>query len=96
MMRQTIWNWFTKGLPEATLLPPWAIVLRWALFPLDTFYWKYSKTSGFQCERGVWIIHGITYSDEFFYILTKSRGEVYRITNQDGVIILEELEVRLS
>lgn len=72
-------------------MPWWAIVIRWILYPLDTFYWKISMSNGYDLRTNTWNIHGVRFSEEALYRIAKSVGAVYKITANDGIVTLERL-----
>ena len=78
------------------VLPTWALCVRAVLFPLDFFYWRMSKTRGYQWENNTWIINGIRYSEGFFYMLAMAHGEAYRVTRTGETITLERLDIRVT
>ena len=90
-MRDTIWKWVRMNLQEGALLPWWALTVRAILFPLDFFYWKMSKASGYQAETDTWKINGVIYSSFALHLLSKSQGETYRITRTGRTVTLERV-----
>lgn len=91
-MRDSIWRWFRHFYVEGELLPPWMVIIRAALFPLDTLYWKLSKARGYQLESDTWLIHGVRYSDEALRLLARSVGEIYRIERTADVVTLYRIK----
>lgn len=85
------WNLLRKNVPEGSLLPGWLICIRAVLFPIDFIYYKINTSIGYQFQHDIWIIEGIKYSGEAMRALALSAGEVYRITNINGVVCLETL-----
>ena len=63
--------------PEGCLLPLWARVVRTILFPLDTFYWKMSKSRGYDIYRDIWIIDNVEYSARSLYLLSHSQNKIF-------------------
>lgn len=83
-MREKIWCWVRSNIPEGAVVPPWMLIVRAVLFPLDFFYWHMNKTRGYQWTNDTWVIGGVTYSAEALRWMAKAVGETYRITRRDG------------
>lgn len=92
-MRYLIWYWFRSRLDEGSRLPPWAMVVRAILFPLDTWFWSRGLKVGYQWERDVWVIEGIEFSARALHRLAVGRGEVYRVTRVGKTVVFERVEV---
>jgi hypothetical protein len=88
-MRNTIWRWFVRNVPEGMVLPWWALVIRSVLFPLDFFFWRMSKTRGYQWQTDTWLIEGVTYSAEALRCLSEAQGEIYRVNRIGKTVTLE-------
>ena len=92
-MRNMIWNAVRSKVPEGTIIPWWALSVRAVLFPLDFFYWRMSKTTGYQCQNDTWLINGVTYSAEALRRMAKAHGETYRVTRTGETVTLERVEL---
>ena len=79
-MRTKIWKFVTRKQPEGAVLPGWLLIVRYVLYPADTFYWRMSKTRGYQPLTDTWNIHGVLYTETALRNLAEAQGEVYRIT----------------
>jgi len=91
-MRDRIWNLLIAKQTEGALLPRWLLVIRAILYPLEFFYWRMSKTRGYQFESDTWIIDGVRYSGAAMRTLAEAQGETYRITRTGECVTLEYLE----
>lgn len=78
-----------------TRLPLWLLCVRTVLFPLDTFYWKMSKSKGYDYKCDVWRIEGITYSAEALSDLAKSQGDTFKVTRVNNTIVLRKVDKRI-
>lgn len=92
-MRQQVWRFVRRHIAEGQLLPWWALVIRCLLFPIDFLYWRMSGARGYQWQTDTWHIHGVTYSDCALRQLALAQGAVYRVTNRNGTVILEEVRL---
>lgn len=90
-MKDMIWNAVRSNVPEGMILPWWALTVRAVLYPLDFFYWRMSKTKGYQWEKDTWLIEGVTYSRSALRLLSKATGETYRVTRTVDTLTLERL-----
>ena len=90
-MRDMVWNAVRSKVPEGRILPWWALAVRAVLFPLDFFYWRMSKTTGYQWQNDTWLINGVTYSGEALHRLAEAQGEVYRVTRTGATVTLERV-----
>ena len=80
-MRSRLWEWLSrKTLTEGQILPWWAMTVRWALFPVDCFYWRFGSTRGYQWQTDTWLIDGVHYSSAALRQLSQAQGETFRIT----------------
>lgn len=91
-MRDKFWRFAVRNHPEGEILTWWLMTLRTILFPLDTFYWRYGSKNGYDLRRNEWNIHGIKYTDEALRALSKSQGEVFKITKVGESITLERID----
>ena len=91
-MRDLLWRFAVKNHPEGTILTKPLLALRALLYPLDYFYWKMSKTRGYQIESDTWIIHGVRYTGAALVALSKAQGEVFRITRIGECVTFERLD----
>lgn len=92
-MRKVIWNWLREKTPEGAILPWWALAIRAALFPIDFFYLRMSRKSGYQWESDIWLIEGIRYSGVALRCLSQADGEIYRIRRTGDVVTMEKVLV---
>ena len=90
-MRNTIWNAVRSKVPEGAILPWWALAVRAALYPLDFFYWRMSKATGYQWQKDIWLINGVTYSGESLRRLSMEQGEAFRVTRTGETVTFERL-----
>tara|TARA_R110000782_G_scaffold187844_1_gene277972 strand:+ start:464 stop:745 length:282 start_codon:yes stop_codon:yes gene_type:complete len=79
-----------KNHPQGQVLSRWLLVVRAVLFPLDTFYWRMSKTRGYDWQTDSWNIEGVRLSGASLRMLSKAAGGFYQI-DRDGDLILIEL-----
>ena len=87
-MRNAIWDWLRSGVPEGSMLPWRALVARAVLYPLDTFYWRMSRTRGYQLETDTWLIEGVRYSGVALRRLADEQERLYRISKVGDVVVL--------
>ncbi|MHB9021327.1 MAG: hypothetical protein ACYC3A_05830 [Halothiobacillus sp.] len=90
-MREMIWNAVRSKVPEGMILPWWALAVRAALYPLDFFYWRMSRATGYQSQNDTWLINGVTFSGETLRWLAKAHGETYRVTRTGETVTLERV-----
>lgn len=85
-MRAAIWRWVRAKAPEAEIPPGWMVVVRAVLFPLDTLYWRMSRTRGYQPESDTWLINGRCYAAQVFDTggLLSPPGSAVRIVADSG------------
>jgi hypothetical protein len=81
------------GPPEGCILPAYLICVSVVLFPLHGLRTLLYRDNGFDFFRGVWRIHGIEYSNQFFLRFAVAQGETYRFTTINGVVTVERLSV---
>jgi len=93
VVRARLWEWASARHSEVVILPRWLLVIRATLYPLDFFYWKMSKSRGYQWQSNTWNIHGVRYTDEGLRALADARGEIYRITRTGESVTLERVDV---
>lgn len=91
-MRNQLWKLATAKHPEGMILTRWLMVVRAVLYPLDSFYWKMSKSRGYQWQSNTWNIHGVRYTDDALRNLAESQGETYRITRTGECVTIERLD----
>jgi len=77
--------------PEGSILPLWALTLRWLLFPLDSAYWALDRTRGYQMRDDVWLIEGLRYTGAAMRMLADANGEVYRVTRDGDTVSLRRV-----
>ena len=91
-MRKQIFHWIVRPrVPEGCILPKWAVVLRWILFPLDTAYWALKQPRGYQVQSDIWLIDGLRYTGAALRMLAAAQNETYRITRTGDVVTLERV-----
>lgn len=90
-MKQKLWRFLTKNIPEGSYLPKWAMITRFVLFPIDSFYWIHSKQCGYDFYTDTWRIGCVRYSAGSLETLAKSQGETYKITRQGDTVILKRV-----
>ena len=91
-MRWKLFNWIVRPwVPDGCILPPWAVAIRWVLFPLDSAYWTMSRTRGYQWQSDTWLIEGVQYTGAAMRLLANADGETYRITRDGGAVMLERV-----
>jgi len=96
-MRRKIWKYFRSKYHHAQVLPTHMMVLYAILFPLDFFYWKYSKAVGYDMTTDRWTIAETEFSDTFFYHIkdikpTKDSPILCKIYFEDDILIFETLK----
>ena len=87
-MRNAIWEFARRNHPEGQILTPWLMAVRCMLFPLDMFYWKMSRTRGYNWDSDTWVINGVHYSGAAMRQLANPRGETYRIEGVGATITM--------
>ena len=88
-MRNKIWNAVRSKVPEGMILPWWALAVRAVMYPLDFFYWRMSKATGYQWQNDTWLIEGVTYSGSALRWLSEAQGETCRVTRTGKTVTLE-------
>ena len=91
-MRNVIWNFVRRHIPEGMILPWWAATAWAVLYPLDFFYWRMSQGTGFQPESDTWLIDGVTYSAKALRLFSEAQGETFRVTRVGEVVTLERVK----
>lgn len=91
-MRNKLWELATAKHPKCEILPCWLLLIRAVLYPLDFFYWRMSKTRGYQLESDTWNINGVRYTGAALRALAESQGETYRITRTGDCVTLERVD----
>lgn len=82
-MRHRLWGWLRSSRPACEILPWWFLLIRAVLFPIDTLYWRLSRTRGYQWESDTWIIEGVRWSPRAIARLPEHVGRVFLVT-RDG------------
>lgn len=80
-----------RWVPEGCILPPWAVALRWILFPLDSAYWSLDRKRGYDLYSDSWLINGVRYTNEAMRALANAQGETYRITRIGDAVTVQRL-----
>ena len=91
VMRDLLWRLATKNHPQGFILPMRLVLVRAVLYPLDFFYWKMSKTRGYEVESDTWIIYGVRYSSAALMALASAQGETFRITRSGDCVTIERV-----
>lgn len=73
-------------------MPRWLRVIRFALFPVDSLYWMLSESRGYQFERDVWKIEGVTWSGRALRQLAQAQGHEFKVCRIDDVVYLVRLK----
>jgi hypothetical protein len=90
-MRQAVWKWARRGVPEGQIMPLWLMMVRAALYPIEFLQWRIGKWHGWQYESDTYRIYGVTYSMAGLRALSEADGELYRITRRGEVVIVEQV-----
>ncbi len=86
-----IWELVLSKIPFGRVLPWWAVLLRGILFPIDSLYWKLSKTRGYQWENDTWIIDGVAYSGDSLRKLSQAHNEIYQVSRVGNIIVFKRV-----
>lgn len=78
--RERLWIFARRKHPENEVLTRWLTVVRWVLFPLDTFFWHHHATHGYVWERDTWFMYGAKFSANDMRSLAKANGQTYTVT----------------
>ena len=89
-MRERIWEWVLRNHPEGTYLERRHLIIRWLLFPLDTFYY-FKQNQVYDVRTDVWTIHGVKYTGHMMRVLTKADG-VYRFKYENNTVSITRLK----
>ncbi len=90
-MRQAIWKWARRGVPEGQIMPLWLMMVRATLYPIEFLQWRICKWHGWQYESDTYRLYGVTYSMAGLRALSEADGEMYRITRRGEVVIVERV-----
>lgn len=90
-LREKLWMYAIRSHAEGTMLTKPLMLVRAALFPLDTLYWKMSRNTGYQWESDTWNIHGVKYTGKALLDLSQAQGEIYRVTRKGDCVALERM-----
>jgi len=97
-MKERFFQWFVYGVcghRENCVLPWWGVGVRFALFPLKTFYHLMAERTGYNIMTDSWRIHGLTISGKFFrYHLARpgARFEVVAVDKASGLVTIRDLD----
>ena len=91
-MKDKLWELARRNHPIGKILPVWLKVIRWILYPLDTFYWSYGSKNGYNPNYDEWLIEGIRYTGSTLRVLSRAQGETYKITRVGECVKLESVE----
>ena len=90
-MRRSIWNYCTSFFTPGQILPWWMLLIRWVLYPLDSFYWRMANTRGYQPYSDTWNIHGVHYTDQALRTFAAANGEIYKIKRNGDAVWLTQM-----
>lgn len=92
-MRNTLWLHILEDLgpPEGYILPMWLRIVYILIFPLQGLRFLLGNATGFDFTRMTYEIHGVQYSSMFFLRFKSAGGELYRLTNVNGVVTIQEV-----
>jgi hypothetical protein len=91
-LRYRIWDRCTRRIPEGTIMPPWAVALNVALFPVRAMgALIYRRTYPFDIWTLTWNIHGTRFDDHLFMAMAGRVNEGwYKFSRtSDGTVIVE-------
>ena len=90
-MRNTLWLHILEDLgPEVgCILPMWLRLAYLLIFPLQGLRLLLGNATGFDFTRMTYEIHGVQFSTRTFLRLSRARGELYRLTNVNGIVTVE-------
>jgi hypothetical protein len=91
-MRNYIWKIATSKHPEGMILPWYLLAVRAILYPLDFFYWRMSRTTGYDPMCDVWKIEGVSYTGAAMRALAESDGEIYKFKRTGDTLTVERVE----
>jgi len=91
--RQRLWEKAVKNHPQGQVLSRWLLVVRAVLFPLDTFYWRMSKTRGYDWQTDSWNIEGVRYPRSALNALRRASGECYPLDFYGESIVIKREEI---
>lgn len=93
-LRQKLFWWLVRDVfkyDEGKMLNIPLKILHFIFFPLMTIHYQMQKHNGYQWETGIWIIHGMNYSDELFKHFAFGSDELFRIVKrEDGLVTIEK------
>ena len=90
-MKDKLFLWAIRNTSPSAVLPWWATALRAVLYPIDSLYWRLSKTRGYQINCDAWLIFGVYFRSRDLKRLTESKGELFRITSFGDTIVFERV-----
>lgn len=91
-MRNKLWLFAIRNHPEGKVLSCKLLFLRAILFPLDSFYWRMSKSRGYNIMNDTWSIYGVVYSNKSLVKLSNAQGETFKVTRSGKCVILEKTD----
>ena len=91
-MRNKIWKWLTRNVPEGCYLPRRLIAARAMLYPIEAARCMIMSNHPYQPLSDTWVIHGVRYSGRALVELANADGEAYRIRLVGDVVQLERLD----
>lgn len=90
-MRDLIWRFARRNHKEGEFLPWYLFALKCVLHPLEFLFYLSGLNNGYQIETDTWIINGITYGADFFLMMARADGEVYRMRRKDDTVEITQL-----
>jgi len=93
-LRQKLFWWLVYTVlkyDEGKMLNAPLKILHFLFFPLMTIHYQVGKHNGYQWESGIWIIHGMNYSDEIFKHFAFGKDELFKIVERkNGLVTIEK------
>lgn len=87
-IRQSIWQWSRSGMSPGQILPWWRVAFRVVLFPIDSFYWRYSQRRGYDVITDTWNLYGVRCSGRELRELFVGRGRILYVHRHGDKIVL--------
>jgi hypothetical protein len=93
-LRRKIFNWFRRNAPEGQALNWRLLIIYCLLFPIKALKWQLEKGDGYKWQSGVWVIHGMRYTDQLFEgFAFWDVGSKFKIVKRDeGYVTIERLQ----
>ena len=81
------------GPPAGCIVPLWLRCVYTAIFPVHGLRCLLDSACGFDYLRLTWKIHGVEFHDLSFVKLALAKGELYRFSVVNGVVMAERVEL---